>query len=320
MAVPIDVTEITVMYVFVDIAFDIKHFIDTVRFNVDECLDDAPTEVAEQLEQASDATEVAAEQLEQTNDALVVHSKREHTEQQLEQSTPKAKGKICLVGTIQFGRSIAAAANALREHYDVDVPQAKPLSSGEVLGCTSPRLPQSNALIYVGDGRFHLESVMIMNPSTRAFKYDPYSKLFTRERYHHEEMHQLRRDAIGKARTAKKMGLIIGTLGRQGSLGIARHLINLLRQNDIPYVIVLLSEIFPAKLALFEDVEAWIQIACPRLSIDWGYAFPRPLLNPYEATVALNGAEWQSVYPMDFYASGGGSWTVRANSRTLDSQ
>ena len=28
--------------------------------------------------------------------------------------------------------------------------------------------------------------------------------------------------------------------------------------------------------------DRWVQVACPRLSIDWGYAFPKPLLSPYE--------------------------------------
>ena len=31
----------------------------------------------------------------------------------------------------------------------------------------------------------------------------------------------------------------------------------------------------------------WLQIACPRLSIDWGEAFPQPTLTPYEALVAV---------------------------------
>lgn len=57
-------------------------------------------------------------------------------------------------------------------------------------------------------------------------------------------------------------------------------------------------------------VRRWVQIACPRLSIDWGYAFAKPLLNPYEAEVALEGIGWQEVYPMDFYAKEGGAWTV----------
>lgn len=85
-------------------------------------------------------------------------------------------------------------------------------------------------------------------------------------------------------------------------------------------VVVLLSEIFPAKLALFADVDAWVQIACPRLSIDWGYAFPKPLLNPYEAEVMLQGTQWQQIYPMDFYARDGGQWTVYYKDSTASKQ
>ena len=36
---------------------------------------------------------------------------------------------------------------------------------------------------------------------------------------------------------------------------------------------------------------SWVQVACPRLSIDWGYAFPKPLLSPYEVRNPL-------FYPM----------------------
>ena len=76
------------------------------------------------------------------------------------------------------------------------------------------------------------------------------------------------------------------------------------------FVIVLLSEIFPAKLSLMPSVEAWVQISCPRLSIDWGLSFDRPLLTPYELNVALKEVEWKTDYPMDFYAYDSlGSWT-----------
>ena len=55
----------------------------------------------------------------------------------------------------------------------------------------------------------------------------------------------------------------------------------------------------------------WVQIACPRLSIDWGEFFDRPLLTPYEAMVSLKQVKWQSEYPMDFYANDSlGEWTV----------
>jgi 2-(3-amino-3-carboxypropyl)histidine synthase len=82
---------------------------------------------------------------------------------------------------------------------------------------------------YVGDGRFHLESIMIANPTVPAFRFDPYSKKFTREHYEHKEMRSARADAVKKARKnlendggdgAGSWGVILGTLGRQGSLSV----------------------------------------------------------------------------------------------------
>jgi 2-(3-amino-3-carboxypropyl)histidine synthase len=105
-----------------------------------------------------------------------------------------------------------------RGGFKITIPQSKPLSPGEILGCTAPRLPEDvKAIVYVGDGRFHLESIMISNPRVPAFRYDPYEKKFTREFYGHDEMRRMRQDAIHKASTATKFGLILGTLGRQGS-------------------------------------------------------------------------------------------------------
>ena len=77
---------------------------------------------------------------------------------------------------------------------------------------------------------------MIANPSVPAFRYDPYSKKLTRERYNHAEMQEVRHDAVAMAKKAVKpitqdedrgstsvtsdpplWGVILGTLGRQGS-------------------------------------------------------------------------------------------------------
>jgi 2-(3-amino-3-carboxypropyl)histidine synthase len=88
---------------------------------------------------------------------------------------------------------------------------------------------------YLGDGRFHLEAIMIANPSVPAFRYDPYSKKLTRERYNHKEMRAARGDAVTAARKsvddithrasavdtvegkAPSWGVVLGTLGRQGN-------------------------------------------------------------------------------------------------------
>lgn len=83
------------------------------------------------------------------------------------------------------------------DYPDVLVPQSKPLSPGETLGCTAPQIADRDALVYVpgprcvaspvrqelrlggerslgrfiGDGRFHLEAMMISNPSLPAYRY-----------------------------------------------------------------------------------------------------------------------------------------------------
>jgi 2-(3-amino-3-carboxypropyl)histidine synthase len=98
---------------------------------------------------------------------------------------------------------------------------------------------------------------MIANPSTPAFRYDPYDKKFTREGYEHEEMRELRGKAVIQARRNVGLGhvngqnsastpleqdkdekntedmlggsdgaggwsVVLGTLGRQGSLSVLK--------------------------------------------------------------------------------------------------
>ncbi|KAI0650344.1 Diphthamide synthesis [Trametes meyenii] len=234
--------------------------------------------------------------------------------------------------------------------YDATIPRSKPLSPGEILGCTAPQLNDVDALLYLGDGRFHLESIMIANPHVPAFRYDPYSKKLTRERYDHVEMRTVRDEAVQTARRSitdhatrsegaslvsstpsspepPMWGVILGTLGRQGSFKQLRAITQQLAgaTMPIPYMPILLSELSPAKLALFNPhLAAFVQTSCPRLSIDWGYAFEKPLLSPYETAVAVGKAVgWMAegdderkerarkggVYPMDFY-SAGSPWAV----------
>lgn len=231
---------------------------------------------------------------------------------------------IAMVGTIQFNSTLHTIRPTLEaEGLKVVVPHIAPLSKGEVLGCTAPKISADtnvDLILYLGDGRFHLEAAMIANPNLPAYRYDPYSRKLTRETYSHEEMLDMRSSAITTAKKAKKWGLILGALGRQGNPHTMVMIENYLDQQNIPYINLLLSEIFPGKLAMFEDVECWVQIACPRLSIDWGYAFPRPLLTPYEALVVLGSqVGWEKgdgTYPMDFYSNSGlGRTTEKLASR-----
>lgn len=263
---------------------------------------------------------------------------------------------IIMAGTIQFASAIRAVKPELEKlGFSVLIPQAKPLSAGEVLGCTAPSVKsrfydgENVVLVFVADGRFHLEAFMIANPGIKTYRYDPFiGKLFVEE-YDHKGMKEERKRAIEKAREVKNWGIVLGTLGRQGNPRILDRLEKKMLEKRMTWTVVLMSEISPTRIALFEDaVDAWIQIACPRLSIDWGDAFKKPLLTPFEAEIALgdlsgwwerknsvnsdiccdedmkfsknescgacdNGGgkvkeELQVDYPMDYYAQDGGEW------------
>ena len=228
--------------------------------------------------------------------------------------------RLALAGTIQFAGALAAARAALAPAFPtLAVPQSKPLSPGEVRGCTAPAVARgTEAIVFVADGRFHLAAIMIANPGVPAFRYDPYARRFTREVYDHAGMRAARRSAIDAARSARSFGVVLGTLGRQGNPAVLAHVRARLAAAGKPHPVVLLSEITPAKIAALRGPDAWVQIACPRLSIDWGEAFGAPVLTPYEAEIALGAlpgwwegddvAEGGGVYPMRYYEAGAGPY------------
>lgn len=226
--------------------------------------------------------------------------------------------RIAIASTIQFLASAHEVAKVLKQlGYRIQLPQSRPLSTGEVLGCTAPKLDEDiNTILFICDGRFHLEALMIANPKVEAFRYDPYCRKLVRESYMYDEMVKLRRLAIDKAVSVVQeggtFGFILGTLGRQGSETVYDTLIERLRHHtECKFVKVLMPEVLPGNLNEFESVDVWVQVACPRLSIDWGSAYEKPLLNPYEFTqcikLSLNlkdgpGDINLGNYPMDFYA------------------
>ncbi|KLO15875.1 Diphthamide synthesis [Schizopora paradoxa] len=351
--VPIDTTTIKTLYIFVEIAIDARHLTDTVRLN----FPDDREAFQEQLiadensrRQIPSGTKIGPGKHLRIGDTPQSEDDHESTSPEMQQE--RQPTRLALVSTIQF----VAALQHLKDNlsspvnsgnlqmaqsssspkiwtgsYETSIPRSKPLSPGEILGCTSPKLQAVDALLYLGDGRFHLESIMIANPTVPAFRYDPYSKKITRERYDYDEMTKIRGDAVRKARQSllpstndevSPWGVVLGTLGRQGSFGQLQAITRQLQasQIPIPYIPILLSELSPAKLKLFDShLSTFVQTSCPRLSIDWGLAFEKPLLSPYEAAVALKrlpgwtvantpdeaeGSSTTTTYRMDFYEMG----------------
>jgi 2-(3-amino-3-carboxypropyl)histidine synthase len=180
------------------------------------------------------------------------------------------------------------------------------------LGCTAPEITGADILVFVADGRFHIEAAMMANPDLPAFRYDPFSNRFFSEFLSLNELNQTRLNQMKKCKSAKRVGLVLGTLGRQGSVGILESLKEVLNEKGIQTFTVLISEISPERMSQFGDsVDAWVQVACPRLSIDWGESYSAPLLSSFEAFKLwgddsdLN--ETNFIYP----------WTITQTTRVL---
>lgn len=385
--VPIDQTTIKTLYVFVEIGIDSAHLAETVRLNLPshretfykQLLNTEGSNVQtpasadtggnfhlrieypeppagdsdpRQEPEARDGHEVPTRLTLVSTIQFVAALQKLKEDLTLEHREPSMSASVNDTGTPVIQSDDTQAVRRFRPwsgRYDAVIPRSKPLSPGEILGCTAPSLSDVDALVYLGDGRFHLESIMIANPTVPAFRYDPYFKKLTREHYSHDEMRDVRDQAVRNARQSTLAfssdmnetessldipiwGVILGTLGRQGSFKQLQAIKHQLTSSTvpIPHVPILLSELSPAKLALFEPhISTFVQTSCPRLSIDWGYAFVRPLLSPYEACVALgqrrgwmdesrDGQALKGTYPMDFYAAGSPWATARMKASFIE--
>ena len=100
---------------------------------------------------------------------------------------------------------------------------------------------------------------LVLSLNSILIRYDPYSKVITREYYDFDQMKETRQKEIAKSSTPKinTFGIILGTLGRQGSCKILENLKMKLTECNKEYIIILMSEIFPQKLKMFNNIDAY---------------------------------------------------------------
>jgi len=188
-AVPIDTTTIKTLYVFVEIGIDSDHLHHTVRLNLpsnrksfrDRVLDgeeakraiEPGTKIAPvlQIEAAHSVPEPegeASSTAERTRLALVSTIQFVSALQRLkddlttEYTLPETNQEGRVAGLIEDGKPVSvqtpSGGGYLKEStgtYDATIPRSKPLSPGEILGCTAPRLGDVDAILFVS-GRYVL--------------------------------------------------------------------------------------------------------------------------------------------------------------------
>ena len=100
--------------------------------------------------------------------------------------------------------------------------------------------------------------------------------------------------AIDKFKSAKNVGIIVEIKPGQ-KFGSPNYLLEKLKEQGKNPVIITMNELSPDKIMNFYNIDAFIELACPRIAIDDFAKYPRAILTFKEALVALGIKSWEEM-------------------------
>jgi 2-(3-amino-3-carboxypropyl)histidine synthase len=162
---------------------------------------------------------------------------------------------------------------------------------GQIFGCdfstAYPIRDGVEAFVFLGESEFHAVGLALaMGKPT--YMLDPYMNEITDMQAAAEERRKRAILAVYKALDAHVFGVITGLKEGQKMLGRSRWITNRLERNGRKVTQIALRDVTAERLAPHREIEAFIQTACPRISVD-GFTFDRPVLSipQADALVAL---------------------------------
>lgn len=165
------------------------------------------------------------------------------------------------------------------------------LMGSQVFGCdfstVYPLRDSVDAFCFLGESEFHAVGLALATGKP-TFMLDPHMEEVVDMEKAAEERRKRAILAVYRALDARVFGVITGLKEGQKMLGRSRWISKRLEMNGRRVVQLALRDITPERLAPHREIEAFVQTACPRISID-GFDFDRPVLSipQADALVAL---------------------------------
>jgi 2-(3-amino-3-carboxypropyl)histidine synthase len=100
--------------------------------------------------------------------------------------------------------------------------------------------------------------------------------------------------SIEKLREAKNVGVIMEIKPGQ-KFGSPDYLIKKLEEQGKKVILISMNEMTPDKIMNFYNVDAFIELACPRIAIDDFAKYPKTIVTFKEALVALGIKSWEQM-------------------------
>ena len=208
--------------------------------------------------------------------------------------------KIGLVTTVQHVHQLDEAKNMLETAgKTVFVGDADPVKyPGQVIGCdfSNAQTVSENveAYVFVGGGRFHAMGVALATGKPTIIA-DPYEKRAYPIQDQVRRVIMQRWGNISEAKDAKSFGVLISLKSGQMRLRDAMKIKEKLEQNGLKATLLALREVTPSALMQFPGIDAFINTACPRISLDDAPHFDKPLLSINETLVLLGEMKWEDL-------------------------
>ena len=206
--------------------------------------------------------------------------------------------KISLVTDSQHLHQMDRVKKILEDNnVDVYIGEGKgQLNDGQVFGCefypASQLKDKVDAYVFLGQSNFHASGIALSTEKP-TYVLDPY---FNEVREVTEFAQKLKRKAtlaIYKAADAKTFGIIIGLKEGQLSKLTALKFKKELESNGKQVELFALTDITNDRLQNLKGIDAFIQVACPRISTD--NQFDKPVLSTPQANALLKILRNESI-------------------------
>ncbi|HZB80667.1 MAG TPA: diphthamide biosynthesis enzyme Dph2 [Nitrososphaera sp.] len=197
---------------------------------------------------------------------------------------------VSLVTDSQHLHQIDRVKRIFEDHgYNVIIGRGKgQLRDGQVFGCEFyPAYnvqKQVDAYIFLGQSMFHSASVA-MSTEKPTFMLDPYFEEYNEVSEFAQTMQKKAILSIYKALDAEKLGIIIGLKEGQFAHLRAIELKKEFEKFGKKVQMIALTEITQERIQIFKGIDAFVQVACPRLGTD--NHFNKPMLSVPQALSLL---------------------------------
>lgn len=169
---------------------------------------------------------------------------------------------------------------------------------GQVSGCNYSNIKsianEVEAFLFVGGGMFHALGIAL-STSKPTFIADPYDNRAYSIDVETQKLLKQRFASIQEAKKAKSFGIFVGLKPGQKHLDNALRMKELAEKNGKVAYLLTAREITPETLLEFPSIDAYVNTACPRISLDASGKFQIPVLTVNEFMVVCGESSWENM-------------------------